>query len=142
MVAEAYRAGADPDTVLDHAEHLIFAIASDTLRDFKPLREILHDVHDQLDFRRKHRGQLSGVATGIGELDRLTGGLQRSDLIILAARPGMGKTAFALHTALHAAMHNDVPVGIFSLEMPEEHQLTHRLVGKHARHRLDEYPRR
>ena len=133
MVAEAYRGGADSDAVLDHAESLIFSIASESLtQDFKPLREILYDVQAQIMSRRENRGALSGVATGIPGLDKLTGGLQRSDLIILAARPGMGKTAFALNLALHAAMQNNVPVGFFSLEMPDE-QLTHRILGNRAR---------
>ena len=101
-------------------------------RDFEPLREILHEFSEHLMFRLKHRGVLSGVPTGVRQLDLLTGGLQRSDLVILASRPGMGKTAFALHMALHAAMQNDVPVGFFALEMPG-HQLAQRIVGNRAR---------
>ncbi len=133
MVAAAYRAGADPDAVLDDAERLIFGIANEMrTRDFELLREVLHVFEEQLMFRMEHRGVLSGVATGINHLDQLTGGLQRSDLIILAARPGMGKTAFALHMALHAAMHNDIPVGFFAMEMPG-HQLAQRIVGNRAR---------
>ena len=133
MVAAAYRAGADPDAVLDDAERLIFSIANEMrTRDFELLREVLHVFEEQLMFRMEHRGVLSGVATGINHLDQLTGGLQRSDLIILAARPGMGKTAFALHMALHAAMHNDIPVGFFAMEMPG-HQLAQRIVGNRAR---------
>lgn len=132
MVASAYHAGADPDAVLDDAESLIFGIANEMrTRDFEPLREILHEFAEQLMFRQAHRGALSGVPSGVGQLDLLTGGLQRSDLIILAARPGMGKTAFALHIALNAAMQNDVPVGFFALEMPG-HQLAQRIVGNRA----------
>ncbi len=134
MVAEAYRASADPDAVLDDAERLIFGIANEMgTRDFEALREILHEFNDQLMFRMQHRGLLSGVATGIGKLDQLTGGLQRSDLIILAARPGMGKTSFALHLALQAWMDGkEIPVGFFALEMPG-HQLAQRIVSHHAR---------
>ena len=133
MATAAYRAGADPDTVLDDAESLIFSIANEMrATDFEPLREILHAFSEQLMIRLENRGVPSGVPTGIKKLDLLTGGLQRSDLVILAARPGMGKTAFALHIALHAAMHNDVPVGFFALEMPG-HQLAQRIVGHHAR---------
>ena len=133
MVAEAYRAGANPDAVLDDAERLIFGIANEMrTRDFEPLREVLHVFNEQLMFRMRHRGVLSGVPTGMPRLDQLTGGLQRSDLVILAARPGMGKTSFALHMALHAAMHNDIPVGYFSLEMPG-HQLAQRIVSNCAR---------
>ena len=132
MAGASYRAGADPDDVLDLAESLIFGIANEMgTRDFESLSAVMHIFEEQLMFRLQHRGVLSGVATGIGELDKLTGGLQRSDLIILAARPGMGKTAFALHVALHAAMHNDVPVGFFALEMPG-HQLAQRIVGNRA----------
>ena len=134
MVAEAYRAGADPDAVLDHAESLIFGIANEMrTSDFEPLRTILHEFNDQLMFRMQHRGVLSGVSTGISHLDRLTGGLQRSDLIVLAARPGMGKTSFALQLAMHAWEDDkEIPVGFFALEMPG-HQLAQRIVSHRSR---------
>ena len=83
-------------------------------------------------FRQENRGVTTGVSSGIKQLDLLTGGFQRQDLIILAARPGVGKTAFALHIALHAASHNDVPIGFFSLEMPNQ-QIAQRIVGHEAR---------
>ncbi len=133
MVARAYQAGAEPNDVLDEAEQLIFGIASDArIQDFEPIREILHDFNEQLMFRVEHRGLPTGVSSGIRQLDLLTGGLQRSDLVVLAARPGVGKTALSLSIALHAAKRNDVPVGIFSLEMPNQ-QLAQRIIGHEAR---------
>ena len=132
MVAEAYEPNADPGQVLDEAEHLIFSIASEArVRDFEPIREVLHEFSEQLMFRVEHRGLPTGVPTGIRQLDLLTGGLQRSDLIVLAARPGVGKTALSISIALHAAKHNDVPVGLFSLEMPGQ-QLVQRIIGHEA----------
>ena len=133
MVSRSYDAGADPEQVLDEAESLVFGIANKVLsRDFEPIREILHRFNEQLMFRVEHRGMPTGVSTGIRGLDTLTGGLQRSDLVILAARPGIGKTALSLCIGLHAAKQNEVPVGFFSLEMPAE-QIVQRLVGVEAR---------
>ena len=133
MVTAAYRPEAEPNQVLDAAEQLIFSIASEShLHDFETIHEILHQFADQLMFRQENRGVTTGVASGIKQLDTLTGGFQRQDLVILAARPGVGKTAFALHIALHAASQNDVPVGFFSLEMPNQ-QIAQRIVGHEAR---------
>ena len=133
MVSRSYDTGADPAEVLDEAESLIFGIANKVLsRDFEPIREILHRFNEQLMFRVEHRGTPTGVSTGIRGLDTLTGGLQRSDLVILAARPGIGKTALSLGIGLHAAKQNEVPVGFFALEMPAD-QIVQRLVGAEAR---------
>ena len=133
MVASAYAPEAAPEEVLDEAESLIFSIANEVhTRDILPIREILHEVSDQLMFRVEHRGTPTGVSTGFRSLDVLTGGLQRSDLVILAARPGIGKTALSLNIGLHAAKQNDVPVAFFALEMPAE-QIVQRLIGTEAR---------
>ena len=133
MVAEAYRSDADPKEVLDSAERVIFSIASEArAQDFEAIREILHEFNEQLMFRVEHRGMPTGVPTGLRQIDLLTGGLQRSDLVILAARPGVGKTALSLSIALHAAKQNDVPVGFFALEMPGQ-QLAQRIIGHEAR---------
>ncbi len=133
MVASAYTPDAEPDEVLDEAESLIFGIANEVrARDVEPIREILHQFSEQLMYRVEHRGMPTGVSTGVRGLDTLTGGLQRSDLVILAARPGVGKTAFSLSVGLHAAKQNEVPVAFFSLEMPAE-QIAQRLISTEAR---------
>jgi replicative DNA helicase len=133
MVANAYDTDANPENVLDQAESLIFGIANEVLaRDFEPIREILHDFNEELMKRVENKGAPTGVSTGIRGLDTLTGGLQRSDLVILAARPGVGKTAISLAVGLHAAKQNEVPVGFFALEMPSD-QIVQRLVGAEAR---------
>ncbi|MBM4435691.1 MAG: replicative DNA helicase, partial [Actinobacteria bacterium] len=133
MASEAYKPGADAHEVLDAAERVIFGIANEArTRDFEPIREILHRFRDELDVRMENRMGPTGVATGLRQLDLLTGGLQRGDLLVLAARPGGGKTALSLNLAVHAAKHNDVGVGYFSLEMPSE-QIAQRILGAEAR---------
>ena len=89
---------------------------------------MLDRFFDQLDYLQQNRGEVVGVPTGFTDLDKLTGGLQRSDLIILAARPSMGKTAFALGMAYGAAVQHGKKVGIFSLEMSAD-QLVQRLLS-------------
>ena len=94
-------------------------------------RGLLHDAYDRLDYLHAHRGEISGIRTGFGDLDTLTTGLQKSDLVILAARPSIGKTSFALNIAEHAAVRDKKSVGIFSLEMSKE-QLVLRLLSSVA----------
>ena len=98
---------------------------------FSPLKSLLHDAYDRLDYLHEHRGEISGVRTGFQDLDTLTTGLQKSDLVILAARPSVGKTSFALNIAEHAAVTDRKSVGIFSLEMSKE-QLVLRLLSSVA----------
>ena len=111
---------------MDQAEAILFQLTHRRrFQEFLPLKAILEAYFDQIDSLSQHRGQTLGVPTGFRDLDALTGGLQRSDLIIVAARPSMGKTSLALNIAQNAAAPpHDVPVAVFSLEMSED-QLVH-----------------
>jgi replicative DNA helicase len=122
----------DLEALLDQAEQHMFAVSRRYLKQsFVPLRSILTEAFERIDLLHKERGKLRGVPTGFVGLDNLLGGFQRSDLIILAARPSVGKTAFALTLARHAATKSKLPVGIFSLEMSKE-QLVDRLICSEA----------
>jgi replicative DNA helicase len=98
---------------------------------FSVLKDLLHDAYDRLDYLHAHRGEISGIRTGFADLDTLTTGFQRSDLIVVAARPSVGKTSFALNIAEHAAVRDKKSVGVFSLEMSKE-QLVLRLLSSVA----------
>ncbi len=129
IVAIGYRDGVDTEDALDAAERAIFNVSEKrATKDFQSISEVLDRFFDQIDYMQQHRGDVVGVATGYTDLDQLTGGLQKSDLIILAARPAMGKTAFALGIAHGAAVTHGKTVGIFSLEMSAE-QLVQRLLS-------------
>jgi len=125
----------DPSEIheaIDRAEAELFSVSQlrvDT--GFSPLRELLHNAYDRLDYLHAHRGEISGVSSGFKDLDQLTTGFQRSDLIIIAARPSVGKTSLALNIAEHAAVHDRRTVGVFSLEMSKE-QLVLRLLSSVA----------
>ena len=107
-------------SILDRAEQKIFQIAQNREQsEYVPLREVLEENIELIDKASKNKGDLLGVPTGFDKLDDILKGLQRSDLIVLAARPGMGKSAFALNVALNAAKKNDASVLIFNLEMPK-----------------------
>jgi replicative DNA helicase len=117
---------------LDQAEKLIFNVSQRSMRaDLEPIRDTLREYMDKLDQLHERRGDIVGVATGFGDLDKLTGGLQKSDLVILAARPSVGKTAFALSLAHNAALRFGHTIGVFSLEMSKE-QLVARLLSMDA----------
>ncbi len=123
---------ADANVALDKAEQLVFSISQNNARsDFSHMRDILAEYMDKLDRVHDQRGQIVGVPTGFTDLDRLTGGLQRSDLIILAARPAVGKTSLALSLAHNAAVRFKNSVAVFSLEMSKE-QLVQRLLSMDA----------
>ncbi|GAC1693045.1 MAG: hypothetical protein PVS3B1_31720 [Ktedonobacteraceae bacterium] len=120
IAAVAYEE-ADANIALDTAEKLIFGISQRHARaDFSPLRDLLGDYMARLDQLHEHRGTIVGVPTGFTDLDRLTGGLQRSDLIILAARPAVGKTSLGLSLAHNAAVKHGQSIAVFSLEMSKE----------------------
>ncbi len=128
----AYDGSEDIDAVIDRAEEIIFAVAQRRMsRDMIPMRVAVDQFIDRLDYVQKHQGELLGVASGFFDLDRLLGGFQPSDLIILAGRPGSGKTSFALSLMQNAAMKNKKRVALFSLEMSAE-QLVQRLVSSRA----------
>lgn len=119
----------DVEDALDRAERAIFDVSQHrTVRDFVGIGEVLETYFDKLDTIQQNRGEVVGVPTGYVDLDKLTGGLQRSDLIILAARPSVGKTSLQLGIAHNAAVRAGKTVGIFSLEMSAE-QLVQRLLA-------------
>jgi replicative DNA helicase len=136
IAATAYEAEeSTADTTLEQAEELIFAVRQSHLlgQTKSPLiRDALTSYLERLDQLSQRRGTLTGVPTGFTDLDRLLGGLQRSDLIVLAARPSIGKSACALTIAHNAAVRHQRRVGIFSLEMSQEQMIT-RLVSMDAR---------
>lgn len=113
---------------LDSAEKLIFDIASKkATKDLSHVKDLVLQSYEKIEYRYNHRDELTGIPTAFYELDNMTSGLQKSDLIILAARPSMGKTAFALNIAQNVAVKAKVPVAIFSLEMSKE-QLVQRML--------------
>ncbi len=127
-----YEQAEDVENLLDQAEQRLFNVSQKFLkRTFSPIRDVLADAFDRIDELHREKGKLRGVSTGYHDLDNLLGGLQKSDLIILAARPSCGKTALALDIARHAAVKNKVPVGLFSLEMSKE-QLVDRMICSEA----------
>ncbi len=129
IAALAYEEAEDVDEVVDRAEQLIFNVSERRIhRDLTPVRQIMHTVVDRLDYLHRHRGELLGVPSGFSKLDKLLGGFQKSDLIILAARPGVGKTSLALNFAVNAAKRYGQRVAFFSLEMSSE-QLVQRLLA-------------
>ncbi len=133
ILNNSYDVGTDVDQILDKAEHVIFEISENKIRpSFSPIREILKDSFQTIEKLYANKELITGVATGFDKLDEITSGLQRSDLIIIAGRPSMGKTAFALNIAQYAALETGVPVAIFSLEMAKE-QLVMRMLAAEAR---------
>jgi replicative DNA helicase len=132
-IEEAHSHQADPDIALEGAERAIFAATQERLnQQLSPLSEVVTSALKVIETRFKNKGQVAGVPTGFKKLDQLTTGLQPGDLIIVAGRPSMGKTAFALNIATNAALTAGVTVGIFSLEMSKE-QLGLRLLSAEAR---------
>jgi len=120
------------DVLLDKAEKAVFGIGQRSLsQTFVPIKDILSDTFERLDELSKFQGTLRGVPTGFTELDKLLGGLQKSDLIILAARPSMGKTSLALDIAKNVSVFANQSVGLFSLEMSKD-QLADRLLASLA----------
>jgi replicative DNA helicase len=126
----AYNQQQSIDTVLDEAEKSIFGISERRIRhDLQPISQVLSDVYDRIDQLSRRSEEIYGVPTGLIDLDRLLGGLQKSDLLIVAGRPGSGKTGFLLSVAKNAAQKHKKHVAIFSLEMSNE-QLVQRLIAQ------------
>jgi len=118
--------------VLDKAEQSLFAVSQRFFRQkFIPIKDVLTEAFDRIDKIHKEKGVLRGVPTGFRDLDAKLAGLQKSDLIIIAARPSMGKTSLALNIAEHIAVEGKNPVAFFSLEMSKE-QLVDRLISSQA----------
>ncbi len=126
----AYEEAEEIDQVIDRAEQALFGVSQRRVsRELVPISEIIRSYYARIEYLYEHRGEPLGVPTGFMDLDRLTGGLQRSDLIIIAARPGVGKTSLMLSIGLHAARRVHQRVAVFSLEMSNE-QVVQRLVSQ------------
>ncbi|MGQ9675760.1 MAG: replicative DNA helicase [Chloroflexota bacterium] len=132
IAAIGYEEPTDTDSALDRANQILFGVAKRRVsRGFVSLGEALKDYFDQLDYLHQHKGEIIGIPSGFKDLDQLTRGFHRSDLIIIAGRPSVGKTSFALGIASDAAVKHKVPTAVFSLEMSTE-QLVQRLLCSEA----------
>lgn len=128
----AFDEAEDVDVLLDKAEKTVFSIGQRSLtQTFIPIKDILSDTFERIDELSKHQGKLRGLSTGFRDLDNKLAGLQKSDLIVLAARPSMGKSSLALDIARHVAIFENKPVGLFSLEMSKD-QIADRLIASQA----------
>lgn len=127
-----YNEDEDTEMLVDQAEKKIFSIAQKSLsQDFVPVKATLEEAFQRIDKLSRQKGIPRGVPTGFKDLDNLLSGLQKSDLIILASRPSMGKSALALDVARYASIYGKVPVGLFSLEMSQD-QVVDRLIASQA----------
>jgi replicative DNA helicase len=132
IITQSYEDRGDVESFLDEAERSIFEISEKRMRpSFYPIREIVKESFATIERLFKKKEAVTGVPSGFKELDRMTAGFQPSDLIIIAGRPSMGKTAFCLDVAEYAAIDNKIPVAIFSLEMSKE-QLVIRMLCSQA----------
>jgi replicative DNA helicase len=133
IVSLSYQASENPEEILDRSEQMIFSIKEQRLRrSLVPLKTFIHDSFETVEKLYREKRHITGIETGFTDLDVMTSGLQKGDLIIVGARPSVGKTAFALNIAQYVAIHNQVPVAVFSLEMSKE-QLVLRLLCSEAR---------
>lgn len=127
--------GRSAEELLDFAEKQVFQIAEQQARGregYRSIKDLMVKALDRIDHLYERDSPITGVATGFNDLDELSSGLQNSDLVILAGRPSMGKTAFAMNVAEHAVIKEELPVAIFSMEMPGE-QLAMRLMSSLGR---------
>ena len=132
IVAAGIEGAGEVPHIMDFAEQKLFDVMQKRhLKGFAHIKDVMADTFEQLQERAKNSGKLTGVPSGFTDLDMITSGFQPSDLIILAARPAMGKTSFALNIAEYAAINAKVPTAIFSLEMSKE-QLVTRLMSSQA----------
>ena len=133
VLTRAYDAEEDADNLLDEAERSIFQIADHRMRSgFVPLSQLVNTGYELIEKLQEHKGLVTGVPSGLVDLDEMTSGFQKADLVIVAARPSMGKTSLVLNMALHCAADAGKVVGIFSLEMSKE-QLFMRMLTSEAR---------
>jgi replicative DNA helicase len=133
IVAEAFEGKATATELLDEAESKIFQVSQQQTKDgFTRIKELLWPTMERIEALQRGGQTITGVASGFKDLDELTSGFQPADLIIVAARPSMGKTAFTLNIAQHAAIEHNVPVAFFSLEMSKE-SLVQRMLTSEAR---------
>jgi replicative DNA helicase len=133
ITEDAFREPEDVSQALDSAEQLVYGVSNRTLREhLAPVSELAPGALEMIQRLYEQEGEVTGVETGFEDLDRLTTGFHKSDLIILAARPAMGKTALSLNAIWHASGEKKMPVAIFSLEMSKE-QLVQRLISQTTR---------
>lgn len=129
IAAVGYEESNDAEVAIDRAESILFEISQHrTVGGFESLATLLGQAYDRLEYLHEHRGQILGIPSGLSGMDLLLGGFQPSDLVILAARPSVGKTSLALNIAQHAAVRERKKVAVFSLEMSRE-QLALRLLS-------------
>lgn len=129
IAALAYEEREEVDEVVDQAERVLFEVSQRRISNaLVPISEVIKTYYDRVEFLVEHRDETLGVPTGFADLDRLLGGLQPSDLIIIAGRPGSGKTSLALTMASNAALKSNAVVAVFTLEMSGE-QLVQRLIS-------------
>jgi replicative DNA helicase len=133
IIRDSYEPGERTvEEILDIAEQKIFQVAQSHEREgFVWIKKILYPTFEKIEQLQAAKGGLTGVPTGFHDLDEMTGGLQRGDLVIVAARPSMGKTAFVTGVGLHAAISHQVPVALFSLEMSKQ-QVVQRMLCSEA----------
>ncbi|OPX45696.1 replicative DNA helicase [Ruminiclostridium hungatei] len=132
IVELGFSASEEVSFILDKAEQNIFDILQKrSSQGFVPIKDVLVDTFNKLEELYNNKGHITGIPTGFSDLDFKTSGLHNSDLVLVAARPAMGKTAFALNLAQNAAVHSGIPVAIFSLEMSKE-QLVNRMLCSEA----------
>ncbi len=132
IVDLGFNASEEVSFILDKAEQNIFDILQKrSSQGFVPIKDVLVDTFNKLEELYNNKGHITGIPTGFVDLDFKTSGLHNSDLVLIAARPAMGKTAFALNLAQNAAVHSGIPVALFSLEMSKE-QLVNRMLCSEA----------
>lgn len=130
--ADCFRSGLSLDDVLDRAEKQIFNIAQNKhIEEFTPIKILVDDAIARIERACENKGQISGISTGFKDLDKKTSGLQNSDLILIAARPSMGKTALAMNIGHYIAVREKITTAVFSLEMSKE-QMVQRLLASSA----------
>ncbi len=133
IAASAYQGVTELDEFLDRTEQAIFAIAEEKIKpSYYSMTEMSKEAMKEIEKLYEKKEMVTGIPSGFRDLDSKTAGFQRSDMIVVAARPGMGKTALCLNVALHAALRNKIPVAIFSLEMSRQ-QLALRMICSEAR---------
>ncbi|KKP68785.1 MAG: Replicative DNA helicase [Candidatus Moranbacteria bacterium GW2011_GWE1_35_17] len=132
IVEMGYSGNEDVERILDEAEQRIFKVSQKYLKqDFVPIKSILENAFNRIDELHRDDGSIRGVPSGFADLDKVLAGFQKSDLIILAARPSLGKTTLALDIARQVGVQSKIPVGIFSLEMSSD-QLIDRMLAAQA----------
>ena len=139
IIEKAYDETSDVFDLLDEAESKLFEVAEGNIRkSYESMSTVMRQALDDIEAARNNEDGVSGVPSGFHDLDKITGGWQRSDMIVLAARPGMGKTAFVLSMARNMAVDHDMPVAVFSLEMSAV-QLVQRLISSETEINSDKF---